>query len=59
MLFLLINHGKFENINEFIYSMILFPPIMTISEAFAPHSMDTPIMMTIGCLLLMSICIIF
>ena len=51
--------SQFANLKEFWSAMILFPPIMTLSEAFAPHSMDTPIMMLIGFSLLFGICYIF
>ena len=57
--FLIIFKSQFANSLEFWTSMILFPPIMTLSEAFAPHSMDTPIMMLIGFSLLFGICAIF
>ena len=59
VVFLLLFKGQFANPQEFWTSMILFPPIMTLSEAFAPHSMDTPIMMLIGFSLLFGICAIF
>jgi hypothetical protein len=59
VLFLLLYRGQFANPQEFWSAMILFPPIMTLSEAFAPHSMDTPIMMLIGFSLLFAICSIF
>ena len=59
ILFLVLFKHQFANPMEFWTSMILFPPIMTLSEAFAPHSMDTPIMMLIGFSLLFGICSIF
>ncbi len=59
LLFLILYRGQFENPMEFWTAIILFPPIMTLSEAFAPHSMDTPIMMLIGFSLLYAICVIF
>ena len=59
VLFLFLYRGQFANLQEFWSAMILFPPIMTLSEAFAPHSMDTPIMMLIGFSLLFGICAIF
>ena len=57
--FLILFKDQFANYKEFWSAMILFPPIMTLSEAFAPHSMDTPIMMLIGFSLLFGICAIF
>jgi hypothetical protein len=39
------------------FSDILFN--MTLSEAFSPHSMDTPIMVLIGFSLLFGICAYF
>ena len=59
VLFLVLFRDQFANYKEFWSAMILFPPIMTFAEAFAPHSMDTPIMMLIGFSLLFGICAIF
>ena len=59
LLFILLYKDQFANPYEFWSAIILFPPIMTFSEAFAPHSMDTPIMMLIGFSLLFGICMIF
>lgn len=59
LLFLILYRDQFSNPQEFWTAVILFPPIMTLSEAFAPHSMDTPIMMLIGFSLLFAICTIF
>ena len=59
LLFVILYKGQFANPQEFWSAIILFPPVMTLSEAFAPHSMDTPIMMLIGFSLLFGICYIF
>ena len=59
LIFLLLFKEQFANMREFLSAIILFPPIMTLSEAFAPHSMDTPVMMLIGFSLLFGICAIF
>ena len=59
VLFILLYRGQFANPQEFWTAILLFPPTMTLSEAFAPHSMDTPIMMLIGFSLLFGICAIF
>jgi hypothetical protein len=59
LVFLILFKEQFANSQEFWSAMILFPPTMTMSEAFAPHSMDTPIMMLIGFSLLFGICAIF
>ena len=59
VLFLILFKDQFANYKEFWSAMILFPPVMTVSEAFAPHSMDTPIMMLVGFTLLFGICAIF
>ena len=59
VVFLLLFKDQFANYKEFWSAMILFPPVMTFSEAFAPHSMDTPVMMLIGFTLLFGICAIF
>jgi len=56
---LIIFKDQFANAKEFWAAIILFPPVMTLSEAFAPHSMDTPVMMLIGFSLLFGICAIF
>ncbi|MBR3654271.1 MAG: hypothetical protein IKN62_02410 [Elusimicrobia bacterium] len=56
LLFLVLYRGQFSNPTEFWTAIVLFPPIMTLAEAFAPHSMDTPIMMLIGFSLLFGIC---
>ena len=53
VVFLILFRTQFANPQEFWSAMILFPPVMTLSEAFAPHSMDTPIMMLIGFSLLL------
>lgn len=58
LLFLILYRGEFENPQEFWTAVILFPPVMTLAEAFAPHSMDTPIMMLVGFSLLFAICAI-
>jgi len=58
MLFLLVYRTQFATPAEFWAAMVLFPPIMTLSEAFAPHSMDTPLMMLIGFSLLFGICVV-
>ena len=59
LLFIILYRHLFANPQEFWSAIILFPPVMTLSEAFAPHSMDTPIMMLIGFSLLFGICYIF
>jgi len=59
LLFIILYRGQFENPIEFWSALIIFPPVMTLSEAFAPHSMDTPVMMLIGFSLLYAICSIF
>jgi phytol kinase len=59
VVFLILFRTQFANPQELWSAMILFPPVMTLSEAFAPHSMDTPIMMLIGFSLLFGICAIF
>lgn len=59
VLFALLFRSQFANPQEFWSAILLFPPVMTLSEAFAPHSMDTPVMMLIGFSLLFGICAIF
>ena len=59
LVFLVLFMGQFASPQEFWTAMILFSPIMTLSEAFAPHSMDTLIMMLIGFSLFYGICAVF
>ena len=59
LLFVILYRNQFANPQELYTTILLFPPVMTLSEAFAPHSMDTPIMMLIGFSLLFGICAIF
>lgn len=59
LLFIILYKDQFANLQEFWSAIILFPPVMVFSEAFAPHSMDTPIMMLVGFSLLFGICYIF
>jgi phytol kinase len=40
------------NTTQFILTMVLLPPIMTITEAKAPHTMDTPFLYLTGCVFL-------
>lgn len=59
LLFLFVYRAAFNgNDVHFWTAVAVFPPVMTLSEAFAPHSMDTPIMMFIGSMLLWGICLI-
>ena len=59
VIFILLYKDLFANPYEFWVALTIFPPVMTFSEAFAPHSMDTPIMMLVGFTLLFTICAIF
>jgi phytol kinase len=59
LVFLILFRDQFANPQEFWSAIIFFPPVMTLSEAFAPHSMDTPVMMLVGFSLLLGICAIF
>ena len=59
VIFILLYKDLFANPYEFWIALTIFPPVMTFSEAFAPHSMDTPIMMLVGFTLLFTICAIF
>ncbi len=56
LLFVALNYNQFGNPTEFWLAALLFPPVMTLSEAFAPHSVNTPVMMLIGFSLLFGIC---
>lgn len=50
-------HAEFNTTQQFIIALIILPPVMTLAEAYAPHSMDTPMMMTLGYGLLTLICL--
>ncbi|MCX7019826.1 MAG: hypothetical protein WCK47_07310 [bacterium] len=47
----------FNSISQFVVAMAILPVIMTLAEATAPHSMDTPLMMIIGFSVLYAICL--
>ena len=49
-------HGEFDTARQFIAALVILPPLMTFAEAFAPHSMDTPLMMLSGYTVLAGIC---
>ena len=57
VIFTLIFYPEFNHLPQFIVAIILIPPIMTLVEAIAPHSMDTPMMMIVGFSLLYAICL--
>ncbi len=48
LIFVAIFYADFNSVGRFITAMIVIPPLMTVVEATAPHSMDTPLMMIIG-----------
>lgn len=43
-------------LNQFVAALVILPPLMTFAEAFAPHSMDTPLMILSGYTVLAGIC---
>lgn len=47
---------EFNSSLQFYAALLAVPPVMTLSEAFAPHSMDTPFLMVIGYVSLYIIC---
>lgn len=47
---------EFNDVHEIIAALIILPPLMTFAEAYAPHSMDTPVMMVLGYGMLYGIC---
>lgn len=53
---ILVFHGDFVLTRQFVAALIILPPLMTFAEAFAPHSMDTPVMMLSGYTVLAGIC---
>jgi len=48
ILFTLMFFPDFPRLSQFLFTLLLIPPIMTFVEATAPHSMDTPVMMVVG-----------
>lgn len=48
--------GEFNTTRQFIAALAILPPLMTFAEAYAPHSMDTPLMMLSGYTVLAGIC---
>ena len=52
----LIFRGEFDTMRQFIAALAILPPLMTFAEAYAPHSMDTPLMMLSGYTVLAGIC---
>jgi hypothetical protein len=48
LLFTAIWGYEFNSVGRFAAAMAVIPAIMTVVEATAPHSMDTPTMMIIG-----------
>jgi len=53
---IIIFRGEFDTARQFIAALIILPPLMTFAEAYAPHSMDTPLMMLSGYTVLAGIC---
>ena len=49
-------NADFQTMRQFIAAIVILPPLMTFAEAFAPHSMDTPVMMLSGYTVLAGIC---
>ena len=56
LLAVLFFHGDFHTVRQMVAALIVLPPLMTFAEAFAPHSMDTPLMMLSGYSVLAGIC---
>jgi len=57
LLFTAMFFTDFNSIAQFVVAIVVLPVVMTIAEATAPHSMDTPLMMIIGFSLLYGICL--
>ena len=53
---IIVFRGDFNTARQFVAALIILPPLMTFAEAFAPHSMDTPLMMLSGYTVLAGIC---
>lgn len=58
LIFVAMFFSDFNHIHQFFTALIVIPIIMTFTEAAAPHSMDTPLMMIIGFSLLYMIAIL-
>jgi len=48
MVIIALFYSEFNATKQFILAMLIIPPVITMVEATAPHSMDTPIMMITG-----------
>ena len=46
------NYNGFRSLGQFLFSFIFIPPLMTLAEAFAPHTNDGPFLGLVGCGLL-------
>jgi dolichol kinase len=45
----------FTSTTQFWLCMLILPPVMTLAEATSPHTMDTPLLMILGGLILFAI----
>lgn len=56
LVFTALFYPQFGSAAQFVTALVVLPPLMTFAEAYAPHSMDTPVMMLLGYGVLWGIC---
>lgn len=59
IIFTATSYRYFKNANQFWFTMFVMPIPMTLSEAYSPHTMDTPFLMTVGGLILLAAVTLF
>ena len=42
-------YNEFDNVSQFAFCLVLMPPLMTLAEAFSPHTNDGPFLAVVGC----------
>ena len=42
-------YSEFDNVAQFVFCLVLMPPLMTVAEAFSPHTNDGPFLAVVGC----------
>lgn len=59
MIFPAIQYRSFDSFTQLWVSMLILPPVVAYAEATAPHTMDTPVLMTLAGLILYGVIQIF
>jgi len=54
IIFTATSYHHFQNSSQFWFTMAVMPLPMTLAEAYSPHTMDTPCLMTMGGLILVA-----